>query len=120
MIRKGKRMPETPAPENPAGPFPGLSAAESEKMQTAFKDIAQRSQKLLDEFAERCKQEGPQPADPLRLTQTFVDFTAKMLADPNRLVQAQMELWNQYLHLWQVTAQRMMGQKVDPVVEPAK
>ncbi|GEP53319.1 PHA/PHB synthase family protein [Reyranella soli] len=89
-------------------------------MKDAFKDIAERSQKLLEDFAEKYKADGPQPADPLRLTQTFMDFTAKMLADPNRLLQAQMELWQQYMNLWQVTAQRMMGQKVEPVVEPTK
>ena len=31
-----------------------------------------------------------------------------------------MELWQQYMKLWQVTAQRMMGQKVEPMAEPAK
>jgi len=105
---------------NPANPFEALSTAETEKMQAAFKDIGERSQKLLEEFTQRYQQEGPQPVDPLRLTQTFMDFTAKMLADPNKLVHAQMELWNQYLRLWQATAQRMMGQKVEPVAEPAK
>ena len=40
---------------------PGLSAAEAEKMQAAFKDIAERSQKLLAEFAERYQAQGPQP-----------------------------------------------------------
>src|SRR5580704_6844313 len=116
MIRKGKRMSETPTPTA----IPGLSPAESERMQTALKDIAERSQKLLQEFAERYKADGQQPADPLHLTQTFMDFTAKMMADPNRLLQAQMELWQQYMKLWQVTAQRMMGQPVEPVAEPAK
>ena len=81
-------MTESPAPEV----IPGFSAAEAEKMQTAFKDIAERSQKLLAEFADRYKADGPQPVDPLKLTQTFMDFTAKMLADPNKLLQAQMEL----------------------------
>ena len=109
-------MSEQPTPTA----VPGLSAAESERMKDAFKDIAERSQKLLQDFAEKYKADGPQPADPLRLTQTFMDFTAKMLADPNRLLQAQMELWQQYMKLWQVTAQRMMGQKVEPVAEPAK
>src|SRR6266481_5164519 len=103
----------------PAG-IPGLSAAESEKMQAAFKDIAERSQKLLQDFAKRYDTDGPQLADPLKLTQTFIDFTAKMLADPNRLLQAQLELWQQYMRLWQVTAQRMMGQQAEPVAEPAK
>lgn len=109
-------MSDTPTPVV----VPGLSAAESERMKDAFKDIAERSQKLLQEFSERYKSDGPQPADPMHLTHTFMDFTAKMLADPNKLLQAQMELWEQYMKLWQVTAQRMMGQKVEPVAEPAK
>jgi polyhydroxyalkanoate synthase len=113
-------MSQSPASDGPSQPFTGLSAAESEKMQAAFQDIAQRSQKLLEDFAQRYQSEGQQPADPLRLTQTFMDFTAKMLADPNKLAQAQMELWNQYLRLWQVTTQRLMGQTVEPVAEPAK
>jgi polyhydroxyalkanoate synthase subunit PhaC len=98
----------------------GLSPEDTEKLQTAFRDIASRSQKLLQDFSERYQADGPRPADPLHLTQTFMDFTAKMLADPNRLVQAQMELWQQYMKLWQVTTQRMMGQQVAPLAEPAK
>ncbi|MGJ8498450.1 hypothetical protein, partial [Glaesserella parasuis] len=81
-------MSESSTPPGAAGP----SSAEAERLKDAFKDIAERSQKLLQEFSERYKADGPQPVDPLRLTQTFMDFTAKMLADPNRLLQAQMEL----------------------------
>ena len=113
MIRKGKRMSDTPA-------LAGLSPEETEKLQTTFRDIATRSQKLLQDFSDRYQAEGPRTADPLHLTQTFMDFTAKMLADPNRLVQAQMELWQQYMKLWQVTTQRMLGQQVAPLAEPAK
>ncbi len=109
-------MPDSPAP----AALGGLSPEESEKLQEAFKDIATRSQKLLQDFSQRYQADGHQPADPLHLTQTFMDFTAKLLADPNRLVQAQVELWQQYMKLWQVTAQRMMGQTVEPVAEPAR
>jgi polyhydroxyalkanoate synthase len=109
-------MSETEAP----GATTGLSAAESERLQLALKDIAERSQKVLQDFAQRYQAEGPQPVDPLNLTRTFLDFTAKMMADPNKLMQAQIELWQQYMKLWQVTAQRMMGQPVEPVAEPAK
>ncbi len=115
MILKGKSMSDTPAP----AALGGLSAEESEKLQEAFKEIATRSQKLLQDFSQRYQSDGQQ-VDPLHLTQTFMDFTAKMLADPNRLVQAQVELWQQYMKLWQVTAQRMMGQTVEPVAEPAR
>ena len=109
-------MSDTPAPTA----LGGLSAEESEKLQEAFKEIATRSQKLLQDFSQRYQGDGQQPTDPLHLTQTFMDFTAKMLADPNRLVQAQVELWQQYMKLWQVTAQRMIGQTVEPVAEPAR
>ncbi len=109
-------MSDSPAP----AALGGLSPEESEKLQEAFKDIATRSQKLLQDFSQRYQADGQQPTDPLHLTQTFMDFTAKMLADPNRLVQAQVELWQQYMKLWQVTAQRMMGQTVEPVAEPAR
>ena len=109
-------MSDSPAP----AALGGLSPEESEKLQEAFKDIATRSQRLLQDFSQRYQADGQQSADPLHLTQTFMDFTAKMLADPNRLVQAQVELWQQYMKLWQVTAQRMMGQTVEPVAEPAR
>ncbi len=109
-------MSDSPAP----AALGGLSPEESEKLQEAFKDIATRSQKLLQDFSQSYQADGKQPTDPLHLTQTFMDFTAKMLADPNRLVQAQVELWQQYMKLWQVTAQRMMGQTVEPVAEPAR
>ncbi len=113
-------MSEKSAPETAIPGLTGLSTVEAEKLQATFTDIAERSQKLLQEFSARYQADGPQQPDPLRLTQTFMDFTAKMLADPNKLVQAQMELWQQYLQLWQSTAQRLMGQTVSPVVEPAK
>ncbi|MEI6204300.1 MAG: class I poly(R)-hydroxyalkanoic acid synthase, partial [Enhydrobacter sp.] len=113
-------MSEKSAPETAIPGLTGLSTAEAEKIQATFTDIAERSQKLLQEFSARYQADGPQQPDPLRLTQTFMDFTAKMLADPNKLVQAQMELWQQYAQLWQNTAQRLMGQTVPPVVEPAK
>ena len=101
-------------------PGPAPASADAERLQAAFKDIAERSQKLLQDFAERTRAEGPQPLDPMKLTQTFLDFTAKMLADPQKLVQAQMALWQDYMRLWQATAQRLMGQPAAPVVEPAK
>ncbi|HTR88367.1 MAG TPA: class I poly(R)-hydroxyalkanoic acid synthase, partial [Reyranella sp.] len=113
-------MSETSGPQPSAAPLPGLSPEESAKMQAAFQDIATRSQKLLEDFAQRYKVDEGAPADPLRLTNTFMDFTAKLLADPNKLLQAQMELWGQYMKLWQVTAQRMMGQPVEPLAEPAR
>ncbi len=41
------------------------------------------------------------------------------MADPSRLVQAQLSLWNDYLTLWQRTAQRFLGGETEPMIEPS-
>jgi len=105
-------MPETPpAPATPPS---------ADALQTAFQDIAQRSQKLLAEFGERSRRDGPQPLDPLNLTGTFMEFTSRLLADPSKLVAAQMALMQEYMKLWQATADRMLGKPAAPVIEPPK
>jgi polyhydroxyalkanoate synthase len=47
-------------------------------------------------------------------------MTARMMADPAKLMQAQMNLWQDYLKLWQSTTRRMLGQETEPVIEPNK
>src|SRR3546814_1586336 len=52
--------------------------------------IAERSQKLLSEFASNQQNETtPANPDPLNLTGAFMAMTANLMADPERLVEAQ-------------------------------
>ena len=55
-------------------------------------EIAERSQKLMHELAERrCSGNGEAgPADPLNLAPTMLKLTTRMLADPANLMQAQL------------------------------
>jgi poly[(R)-3-hydroxyalkanoate] polymerase subunit PhaC len=84
--------------------------------------IAERSQRLVAEFLAR--QDAPKPseglgmADPLNIGGAFFEMTARLMADPARLVQAQISLWQDYLTLWQRTAERFFGGETQPVVEP--
>ena len=57
---------------------------------------------------------------PLNIGRTFLEMTARMMADPAKLMQAQINLWQDYLKLWQSTTRRMMGQESEPVIEPGK
>ena len=92
------------------------------KMQAMWTDIADRSQRMVREFAERSTAEKPDgvASDPLNVAGTFADFAAKLMANPDKLVAAQMALWQDYAKLWQVTADRMMGKKTAPVIETPK
>jgi polyhydroxyalkanoate synthase subunit PhaC len=83
-------------------------------------EIAERSQRLVLEFLARQSGNGVGMADPLNVAGAFLDMTSRMMAHPEKLIQAQMTLWQDYLRLWQRTAERFWSGKVEqPVVEPA-
>ncbi|QQS12171.1 MAG: class I poly(R)-hydroxyalkanoic acid synthase [Rhodospirillales bacterium] len=91
-------------------------------LQQTWKDIAERSQRVLQEFTEKQAKQPPgaSPPDVLNLTGTFMEFTQRLLADPQKIVAAQMELMQEYMRLWQTTTDRMMGKKVEPVIDAPK
>ena len=72
-------------------------------------DIAERSQRLVAEWLKRQGQEE-QEVDPLNIGSAFMEMTARLMANPARMMQAQIGFWQDYMTLWQNTARRMMGQ----------
>src|SRR4029077_14468975 len=58
------------------------------------------------------------PLDPLNLTNTFMSLAKAMAANPAALVEAQFELWRDFMGLWESTARRMLGGDGTPVVSP--
>ncbi|WP_270938794.1 PHA/PHB synthase family protein [Falsiroseomonas oryzae] len=86
-------------------------------------DVAERGQRIVTDFLKRQTNEGsatgPGP-DPLNIGNAFLEMTTRLMANPARLMQAQIGFWQDYLTLWQNTARRMMGEPVAPVIEEAK
>jgi poly[(R)-3-hydroxyalkanoate] polymerase subunit PhaC len=101
---------------------PDVKLPDPVELSKAMTRIAGRSQRLVTEFLRRQADGGGSvaPADPLSLGRTFLEMTARMMADPAKLMQAQMNLWQDYLKLWQSTTRRMLGQETEPVIEPNK
>ncbi len=81
-------------------------------------EIAERSQRIIGEFLSR-QPSGFGVSDPTNVGETFMELTARMMSDPAKLAQAQMNLWQDYMALWQHTSQRMMGETPAPLVTPA-
>lgn len=82
--------------------------------------IASRSHKMITEFLEHHSDSmEPGNFDPLNIGGAFLEFTNRMMADPTKLVEHQMSLWQSYMQLWQNTALRMMGEETAPLVAPA-
>ena len=100
-------------------PGPEVQPADPAEMARTMAKIAERSQRLVAGFLERQQHsEGPANLDPLNIGDAFMEMTAQMMADPAKLVQAQIGLWQDYMKLWQSTTQRMLGEEAEPVIEP--
>jgi poly[(R)-3-hydroxyalkanoate] polymerase subunit PhaC len=81
--------------------------------------IAERSQRLVAEFlrGEACN--GLGMADPLNIGSAFLEMTARMMADPAKLLQSQLNLWQAHMDLWQSATRRMLGEDTTPAATPA-
>jgi polyhydroxyalkanoate synthase len=115
------------APNRAASPRPTSEARETQspalpdpaELSGRLAEIAEKSQQLVSEFLKRQRrEEGVGMADPMGIGTAFLEMTAHLMADPSRLVQAQLSLWNDYLTLWQRTTQRFLGGETEPMIEP--
>jgi polyhydroxyalkanoate synthase subunit PhaC len=108
-------MADNNAPEPPhfALPDPAL-------VSRTMADVAERSQRIVADFLRRQSDESPDP-DPLKIGHAFMEMTARLMANPAQVVQAQIGFWQDYLTLWSNTARRMMGGDGAPsVIEEPK
>jgi len=84
--------------------------------------IAEQSRRLVEDFVERQAKEGGgdfQVLDSADMVRSFQELMEKMMADPARVLESQLALWQDYTDLWQASLKRMMGEDSEPVIEPA-
>ena len=108
---------------NPAG-IADMRMPDPQAVARAMAGIAERSQRIVTDFLVRQASQTSDGSlgsfDPLNIGGAFLQMTATLMTDPARLVEAQMNLWQDYMQLWQNTARRLMGDNTQPVVEPEK
>jgi polyhydroxyalkanoate synthase subunit PhaC len=86
-----------------------------------YAEVAQRASHLISEHVQRQLKRGVStPADELGIAQAFMDMMARLLSNPYRLAQAQMNLVWDYFSLWQHSMLRFMGMSATPVAAPEK
>jgi polyhydroxyalkanoate synthase len=100
-------------------PEPAFKLPDPEVLGRSMASIAERSQRLVADWVER---QTHSPAaggasDPLNIGSAFMEMTARMMANPERVMQAQLGFWQDYLTLWQNTTRRIMGIETIPVIQ---
>ncbi|MEE8444368.1 MAG: class I poly(R)-hydroxyalkanoic acid synthase, partial [Alphaproteobacteria bacterium] len=83
-------------------------------------EIAERSQAMVNEFLTRQTEGGGfGHADPMNIGGAFLEMTRRLMSDPHKLIEAQVELWQDYMNLWQNATRRLMGEDIAPTVVPS-
>ncbi|RVU39836.1 class I poly(R)-hydroxyalkanoic acid synthase [Hwanghaeella grinnelliae] len=86
--------------------------------------IAERSQKLVTDFLNKHPAGNTEGAlghgDPLNVGAAFLEMTHRMMTNPAAMMQAQVNLWQDYVNLWTATTHRMLGGESQPIIHPEK
>ncbi len=92
MIDGEAAMPAEGTAAPGAGPTSG-DVADPAELARQIRAVAEKSQRLVADFLKRqSPEEGLGMASPLAIGAAFFEMTARMMADPSRLVQAQLSL----------------------------
>ena len=103
---------------------PDMKLPDPVELSRAMARIAEQSQRLVAEFLQRqAAGEAREPvspgmSDPLNIGKAFLEMTTRMMSNPAKLVEAQVNLWHDYMQLWQATAQRFAGNGGEPMIQP--
>jgi polyhydroxyalkanoate synthase len=98
---------------------PDYHLPDAELVTRTMAEVAERGQRIVADFLKRQAEETGNP-DPLNIGGAFLEMTARLMANPARLMQAQLGFWQDYLTLWSNTARRMLGEQPGPVIEEPK
>src|SRR5262245_8618012 len=96
-------------------------AADPAEVAKILGEVAERSSNVLADFVTRhANGKGLAFSDEFGIARAFMDMWAKLLANPMALAAAQMNMYFDYLRLWQSSWLRLLGQTAEPIAAPAQ
>jgi polyhydroxyalkanoate synthase len=107
-------------PQKPDAPQPGavpFKMPDPAELGRSMAGIAERSQRIVGDWLKRQAEEGPAKPDPMNIGAAFMEMTTRLMTNPQKLIEAQVGFWQDYMALWQSTARRMMGMDGKAVIE---
>jgi len=113
-----------PAAPNPFGDLSGLNATQREMLETLSVNLARAALTAQGALAEAALRQADRPAalspDPFHVGPALGEVMSRLVAQPDRMMRAQANLFTRYMDLWHATTKRMTGETQDPVVQPIK
>ncbi len=100
----------------------GAALPNPAELAKTYAEVAQRASRIITQFMEKKSKDGVDaPSDELGVAKAFMDLSARLMANPYKLAQAQMNMMWDYFSLWQGSMMKMMGMpNAAPVAAPKK
>jgi polyhydroxyalkanoate synthase subunit PhaC len=84
-------------------------------------EVADRSSKLLGDFAQKQAESlSAAVRDEMGIAKAFMDLYARIAADPALMATVSVNMWLDYVKLWQTSWMKLAGLEAPAVAEPAK
>jgi polyhydroxyalkanoate synthase len=98
-----------------------LQNPEPEALAKVLHEVAERSSKILGDFAARQSESlSAAVRDEMGIAKAFMDLYARMARDPALMASVSVNWWIDSMRLWQSSWMKMMGMASEAVAEPAK
>ena len=95
--------------------FPGMEAMAAE-----FTKIVAKNQETLTKLMASPQQTIAGMLDPFNVMGSFAEGAKQLASNPEKLMKANMDLWQQHLQLWQQATSKVLGVEATPVAETDK
>jgi len=92
-----------------------------EKLSHDLFEMAHRSQAMFTELLKASGGAGAPSLDPLNIGESMADATRRLSMDPGKLMEANINLWQQHMQLWQQASEQLVTDKpIAPIAEPER
>ncbi len=98
----------------------GAVNGDLESMSAEFMKILARNQETYARLMTVPQQAVTSLLDPFNIMGSFAAGAQQLASNPEKLMQANLELWQQHVKLWQHAADKMLGKESEPVATPDK
>ncbi len=115
-----KHVPKAAPAEAEAISPDSFAQLDREKFTRNMLKVGMQTQHLLTEFFKRlAAREKPGPLDPLNVSGAFMALAAAMGKNREQVMEGQVQLWKDWMGLWESTARRILGGDAPALVQPA-
>lgn len=107
-------MSQNSDPKDPSSDSDDFNVTDPLALGHILMDVYAQAQPLLQDFFEHVDYDiGDASIDPLNIRDAYTEFFTRVMADPQKLVEAQVDFWTKWVDLWSHSTERFLSSSDD-------